>query len=327
MDEHKVEQLVADYKAGQVSRREFMQRATVVMGGVGMATALLLAAQGAPFAEVARAAGQLEQATAPATMAATETPKELETSMIKFKTATDEAPGYLAKPKGDGPFKAVVVIQEWWGLDDHIKSVANRFAQKGYAAVAPDLYRGEVAKEPSDAQRLVMKVQQPQALADVQGAVDYLVGQKYVKPAKAGVIGFCFGGRIAFNMSYAGKNVGAVAVFYGGGANPTDADFQNVTAPVIGFFGDKDTGIPVARVAEWEAQFKKYGKPNVMNIYKDAPHAFFNDTRDSYRKEAAEDGWKQTLAWFDKYLVEGDAMMAATMSAAMPATMAATATK
>jgi len=318
-DEHQVEELVTEYHAGKVSRRDFLQRATVIMGGTSMAGVLLMAADGASISAVARAAGQIDQAaTPPATMAV----DGLETSTIKFKAGTDEASGYLAKPKGDGPFRAVIVIQEWWGVDDHIKNVVERFAKLGYAAVAPDLYRGEVAKEPSDAQRLNMKVQQPQALADIQGAVDYLVAQKYVKPSKVGVIGFCFGGRIAFNMSYAGKNVGAVAAFYSAGINPTDTDFQNVSAPLIGFYGENDTGIPVARVKEWEAQFKKYNKPNEMNIYKGAAHAFFNDTRPSYNKEAAEDAWKKTLAWFDKYLVDDAGMMAT-----MAATMAATATK
>lgn len=317
-EEHQVEALVTEYRAGQVTRRDFITRATFIMGGASMANVLLMAADGAPFNVVARAAGQIDQAaTPPATQAA----DDIETSSIKFKTATDEAPGYLAKPKGDGPFKSVVVIQEWWGLDAHIKSIADRFARAGYAALAPDLYRGEVAKEPSDAQRLNMKVQQPQALADIQGAIDYLISQKYVKPAKAGVVGFCFGGRIAFNMSYAGKNVGAVAVFYGGGINPTDADFQNVSAPVIGFYGEDDGGIPITRVKEWEAQFRKYNKVNEMYTYKGAPHAFFNDTRPSYRKEAAEDGWKKTLAWFEKYLVD-DAAMMATMAATMAPTTA-----
>jgi carboxymethylenebutenolidase len=319
-DEHQVEQLVTEYRAGQVSRRDFMQRATVIMGGASMAGVLLMAADGAPIDAVARAAGQIDQAATPA---ATSTAMEIETSMVTFKTATDQAPGYLAKPKGEGPFKSVVVIQEWWGLDDHIKSIADRFAKMGYAALAPDLYRGEVAKEPSDAQRLIMKVTQPQALADIQGAVDYLIAQTYVKPAKAGVIGFCFGGRIALNMSYAGKNVGAVAVFYGGGINPTEEDFKNVSAPVIGFFGADDTGIPVDRVRGWEALLDKYNKPNEIYVYEGAPHSFFNDSRPSYRKEAAEDAWTKTLAWFDKYLVEGADMMA-TMSATSAATAAAT---
>lgn len=324
MDERNVEQLVAEYKAGQVSRRDFIQRASVMLGGAGMATALLLAAQGAPFATVARAAGQVE---AQATPAATASATDIETSAIKFKTSGEEGQGYLAKPKGDGPFPAVVVIQEWWGLDDHIKSVADRFARLGYAALAPDLYRGEVAKEPNDAMRLVMKVQQAQALADVQGAVDYLVGQAYIKPAKAAVIGFCFGGRVAFNMSYAGKNIGAVAVFYGGGANPTDEDFKNVSAPVIGFWGEEDQGTPIARIKEWEAKFKANGKINEMYIYKGAPHAFFNDSRDSYRKEAAEDAFAKTLAWFQKYLTGDSASMEPTMAATLAPTMAATAAR
>ncbi len=329
MSEHQVEQLVTEYRAGQVDRREFLRRATVLLGGGSMATALLLAAQGASITTVAHAAGQIAptaQATGPATVTA-----DIETSSITFKTASDTAPGYLAKPKGAGPFPAVIVIQEWWGLDEHIKSVADRFARQGFAAVAPDLYRGQVAKEPSDAQRLVMSVQQPKALEDVQGAVDYLVGQSYVKPGKAAVIGFCFGGRIAYNMAYAGKNIGAVAVFYGSGANPTDDDLKNVSAPIIGLWGEADNGTPAARIQEWQTKLKQFGKINEMYIYKGAPHAFFNDARDSYRPEAAQDAWVKVLAWFRTYLTDAPAMagtMAATMAQpAMVATPAATPAK
>jgi carboxymethylenebutenolidase len=315
-----VDELVAGYRAGSINRRDFLSRSAVVLGGAGMANALLLATQDAPFVDVLKMAGQLDQATPPATQPP---PPNIETLSIKFKSGTEDVPGYMAKPKGEGPFAAVIVLQEWWGVDDHIKSVVDRFAAEGYVALAPDLYRGEVAKEPSDAQRLVMKVQLPKAVADVQAAVDHLNAQKIVKMGKIGVIGFCFGGRIAMNMSYAGKNIAAVATFYGGGLNPTDADFKAVSVPVIGFYGDQDGGIPVDRVKQWEAKFKEAGKVNEMYIYKDAPHAFFNDSRPSYRKEAATDAWTKTLAWFKKYLGD-NAAVSPTMAATQAATPAAT---
>jgi carboxymethylenebutenolidase len=316
--EEKVHELVSEYKSGSLSRRQFLRRATLLLGGAAAANALLLAANGASIPEVARASGQLTpEASLSATMAATGQAANIETSVVQFAAGTSQAPGYLARPTGDGPFPAVVVIQEWWGVDDHIKSVVERFAGQGYAAITPDLYRGKVAKEPNDAQQLVMLMQMDQALKDVQGAVDYLAQQSYVSPKKPGVIGFCAGGRLAILMSYQGKNVGAVVSFYGSGANPTDEDLKNVSAPMLRIYGDQDQGNPIDKVSAWEPKLKEYGKISDIVVYKGAQHAFFNDTRPSYNKEAAQDAWKRTLDWFGKYLTESSA--AATMA---PTTMA-----
>jgi carboxymethylenebutenolidase len=309
MEDKVVEQLVNEYKSGKVSRRQFLKRATVLLGGAALADALLLAASGAPIHQVAAAAGLLTEeatsaATAASTAAATMEAMPIDTQMVEFKAGTDNAPGYLARPKADGKYPAVVVIQEWWGLDDHIKSVTERFAGQGFAALAPDLYRGKVAKEPSEAQKLVMQVQMDQAIKDIQGAVNYLVGQDYVSPKKAGVVGFCYGGGIAMRMSYTGKDIGAVVVFYGAGVDPSDDDLKNVSAPLLGLYGGKDQSIPQDKIKMWEAKLKEFGKTNEMVIYPDAGHAFLNDTRPSYSKEAATDGWARALAWFKKYLME-----------------------
>ncbi len=243
-------------------------------------------------------------ATAAATMAGTAEALDIETSTVEFKANGATASGYFARPKADGKYPAVVVIQEWWGVDDHIKNLTERFAGQGFAALAPDLYHGKVAKEPTDAQKLVMQVQMDQAIKEVQGAVDYLIAQDFVEPDKAGVIGFCFGGGIAMRMSYMGENIGAVVVFYGGGVDPTDEELKQVSAPILGIYGADDRGIPVDKVRKWEEKLKEFDKTNEMHIYEGAPHAFFNDTRAaSYRKEASEDAWQRTLDWFKKYLV------------------------
>ncbi len=252
-------------------------------------------------------------------MAATPGSLEIQTSMVTFKGGSDATPGYMARPTANGTYPAVVVIQEWWGVDDHIKNVTERFARLGYVALAPDLYRGQVAKEPTDAQRLVMQVQHDTAIKDIQGAADYLIQQPNVSPRKAGVIGFCFGGGLAMSMSYEGKNVGAVVVFYGAGVKPTDADFQNVSAPLLGMYGDKDPNFTTDQINGWAAKFKQYGKVNEMVIYPGAAHAFFNDTRSSYDQPAAQDAWRRTLDWFQKYLV-AESGAAATMSATVSAT-------
>ena len=223
-------------------------------------------------------------------------------TMIEFAANGGNAPGYLVRPEGDGPFPSVVVIQEWWGLDDHIKDVAERFAAEGYVALAPDLYRGQVAAEPDDARKLAMELEMDQALVDIQGAVNYLVAQDDVQPKQAGVVGFCMGGRLTMLMSYRGKDVGAAVSFYGGGLQPSDDDLKAISVPLLGIYGEADHGIPVERVQEWDAKLDEFGKTHEIHIYPDAPHAFFNDERDSFRPNAAADAWTRTLEWLTKHL-------------------------
>ena len=223
-------------------------------------------------------------------------------TMITFAANGDNAPGYLVQPEGDGPFPAVVVIQEWWGLDDHIKDVAERFAAEGYVALAPDLYRGEVALEPDDARRLAMELELDQALIDIQGAVNYLIAQPQVEPKQAGVVGFCMGGRLTMMMSYRGQNVGAAVVFYGGGVQPSDEDLKAISAPLLGIYGEADQGIPVDLIQAWDTKLDEFGKEHEIIIYPDAPHAFFNNERPSFRANESADAWTHTLEWLNKHL-------------------------
>lgn len=229
---------------------------------------------------------------------------ELQTSMVEFAGNGSMCPGYLARPAGDAPHPGVVVIQEWWGLNDHIKDIAERFALEGYVAVAPDLYRGQVANEPDDARRLAMEMDRHQAMKDIQGAVDYLMAQPFVAPKKIGVIGFCLGGMLAGMMSYQGQNVGAVAVFYGGGFTLDDETAPKVTVPFLGIYGEADSGIPLERVRTIEEKLKEHGKPHAIHTYPGAQHAFFNDSRaHTYKQDAAEDAWQKTIWWFGQHLV------------------------
>lgn len=223
-------------------------------------------------------------------------------SMIEFAANGDLAPGYLVRPDGTGPFPAIVVIQEWWGLDDHIKDVAERFAAEGYVALAPDLYRGEVALEPDDARRLAMELELDRALVDIQGAVDYLLGQDVVLPKAAGVIGFCMGGRLTMLMSYRGKNVGAAISFYGGGLEPSDDDLRAISVPLLGIYGELDHGIPLERVRAWDSKLDDFDKVHEIHTYDGAEHAFFNNERRAYHPEAAADAWNKTLGWLRTYL-------------------------
>jgi carboxymethylenebutenolidase len=226
----------------------------------------------------------------------------VQTEMIQFRGNGDLVPGYLARPDDEGPFPGVVVIQEWWGLNDHIKDVTRRVAAEGYVAVAPDLYRGQVAEEPDDARKLAMELDRPHAIKHIQGAVNYLIAQPFVVPKKPGVMGFCMGGGLSLAMSYQGENVGAIVVFYGGGAPLSNEQVAQVTAPVLGIYGEEDHGIPVETIRTNESLLKAHDKPSEFIIYPGAPHAFFNDERPSYRPDAAGDAWKRTFDWFKQHL-------------------------
>ena len=152
-------------------------------------------------------------------------------------------PGYLARPEGEGPWPAVIVLQEWWGLNEHIMDVARRFANEGYVVLAPDLYKGQVATEPDEARKLVMALDMAAAVAEIQSGVAYLLEQEFVAGEQAGVIGFCMGGRLALATALADAGVGQVGVtvpFYGSPLAPAEA--AQVKSPVLGLYGAEDQG-------------------------------------------------------------------------------------
>jgi carboxymethylenebutenolidase len=227
---------------------------------------------------------------------------DITTSMIEFSVNGSSAPGYLAVSQGANRVPGVIVIQEWWGLEEHIKDVARRIARQGFIALAPDLYRGKIADEPDEARKLAMELSHDEAIRDIQGAVDYLMVHDAVMPKKIGVMGFCMGGGLAGQMAFKGQHVGAVVMFYGGRLRLSDEDAATVSVPILGIYGEQDQSIPIETIRMNEEMLKKHQKLHEFVIYPNAPHAFFNDTRASYRPEAAENAWQHTLAWFRKYL-------------------------
>lgn len=224
------------------------------------------------------------------------------TEMIEFGKNGDQVPAYMARPDDDGQHPGVIVIQEWWGLNEHIKDVTRRMAEAGYVAISPDLYRGQVAEEPDDAMKLAMDLVQDDAIADIKAGVQYLLSQDAVIPKSIGVMGFCMGGGLSARMSTEAEGVGACVIFYGGLRGDFESFIPQVQVPFLGHFGEADAGIPVASVKLLATLLATHGKNCDINIYPDAPHAFFNDTRDSYREEHAKTAWTKTLAWFEQYL-------------------------
>jgi len=221
--------------------------------------------------------------------------------MVEFTSNGGKVNGYLAIPeKGTGP--GVIVIQEWWGLVDHIKDVCDRFANEGYVAVAPDLYHGQSTQSPDEAGKLMMALRIDEAEKDLRGAIQYLLDHEATTGTKAGVIGFCMGGALSLYAASKNPQVGACVVFYGIHPN-VKPDLPSLQAPVLGIYAERDQNVPPESVRELERQLKELGKSVEIHIYPDTDHAFFNDQRpDVYNPKAAEDAWRRVIQFFATHL-------------------------
>jgi len=221
--------------------------------------------------------------------------------LVEFKSNGGTDSGYLAIPEnGSGP--GVIVIQEWWGLVDHIKDVCERFAGEGFVALAPDLYHGKTTKSPDEAGKLMMSLRIDEAEKDISGAIEYLLDHEATTGDKAGVVGFCMGGALALYTATKNAKVGACVVFYGGHPN-VKPDLPKLESPVLYISGERDKSVTPQVVHKLEQQVKALGKQIDVVIYPGADHAFFNDTRPTvYIPEAAEDAWQRTIDFFKKHL-------------------------
>jgi carboxymethylenebutenolidase len=217
--------------------------------------------------------------------------------MVEFASNGGRTSGYLSVPeKGSGP--GVVVIQEWWGLVDHIKDVCDRFAGAGYVALAPDLYHGERAKSPDEAGKMMMALRIDEAEKDLRGAIRYLLDHDATTGGRVGVVGFCMGGALSLYAASKNEQVGACVVFYGIHPN-VKPDLANLQAPVLGIYAERDQFVPPDAVRELESKMKELGKQAEMHVYPETDHAFFNDTRpEVYDARAAEDAWRRVLQFF-----------------------------
>lgn len=211
-------------------------------------------------------------------------------------------PGYLATPTGSGPWPALLVIQEWWGLDAQTKSIADRFAAAGYLAFSPDVYHGELAQlgDGATAMTLVQKYG-PGAPAEMQQVYDALK----VHPnctGKVGSVGFCFGGRMSLILGL-NRPLDAVCTFYGGGMQQIFGELHKLKSPVLGLFGDEDQSIPVGTVEEFDKLLDTIGVEHEIIVYPNSGHAFFRDSDpNSYRPVAAADAWERVNRFFGKNL-------------------------
>ena len=216
---------------------------------------------------------------------------------VEFAANGGTASGYLARPVEGGPFPGVVVIQEWWGLNPNICDIANRIAAEGYVALAPDLFHGAVTAEPDEAQKLMMTLQEPNALVDMSGAVAALQAREDVRSDRIGVTGFCLGGGMSLLLAMNDPAVSAAAPFYGvPGAGMGDAG--KIEGAVMGFFAGRDEWINTEVVEGIRSALDGAGVRNEIHMYPDSDHGFFNDTSDIYDPVAAADAWEKLKAFF-----------------------------
>jgi carboxymethylenebutenolidase len=207
---------------------------------------------------------------------------------------------FAVEPAAEGVRAAVIVVQEWWGLNDHIRDVARRFAREGYFAIAPDLYSRQghkVAAEPNLAAELMGGLKKEDGIEDLQATVEWLRAQKQTLSARIGITGFCMGGSYALLLPSETREISAAAPFYG--EIPPDEKLKNLSCPILYVYGENDGWIQRRDVDRLAAALKKFDKKGEVKIYPGCSHGFFNDTRpDVYRPTEAKDAWDRTLKLF-----------------------------
>jgi carboxymethylenebutenolidase len=242
-----------------------------------------------------------EPVASPAAEAEPATPVS-EAEVVYATVDGQEIHGFLARPEGDEPVPGILVIHEWWGLNDNIRSMARQLAGQGYAALAVDLYNNQVAETPEQARALMQaSMDQDAQLEDnVRQAHAYLADE--LGAPRVGVIGWCFGGGWSLRTALLlGDGIDAAVIYYG--RLVTDpAELEALSAPLLGLFGADDQGIPVESVRAFEAALEGLGKPAEIHVYEGANHAFANPSGTRYNAAAAADAWTKTLAFFDQYL-------------------------
>jgi carboxymethylenebutenolidase len=218
-------------------------------------------------------------------------------TMIAFQSPSVSTPAYISYPETDSG-AGVVVIQEWWGLVDHVKNVADRFADEGFVALAPDLYHGEQARSPDEARKLSMALNIHQAAEEIHAAARHLLAMPQVSPKKVGVVGFCMGGALALCAATEFPDAISACVDFYGGHSKAAIDPAKLRVPLLAHFGTRDQMVVRGEAQTLVRRISDAGKFVDAYYYDGAGHAFFNDTRpDAYDPDAASLAWDRTLAF------------------------------
>ncbi len=229
---------------------------------------------------------------------------------VKVPVEGGEIPAYRAMPAAGGPFATILVVQEIFGVHEHIKDICRRLAKLGYFAVAPALFarEGDVSgmTDMGEIMKVVAKVPEPQVASDLDATVAWAGGTGKADTSRLGITGFCWGGRQVWLYAAHNPRLKAAVAWYGPLRRPkserTPADpidlVARIDVPVLGLYGGADAGIPMAQIQAMRDALKAAGKPCEIVVYPDTPHAFNADYRPSYRPAQAKDAWKRMLAWF-----------------------------
>ena len=221
---------------------------------------------------------------------------------VSYKSGDETVQGMLYTPSGKGPFPGVIVIHEWWGLNDWVKEQASKLADQGYEALAVDLYRGKVATTPDEAHELMRGVPEDRASRDLHAAFEFLKSQSNVKKDRMASIGWCMGGGYSLDVALQETTLTAAVINYGHLAVDADS-LKKINASILGIFGGQDRGIPVDDVKKFEQNLKQMGKKVEIVIYPNAGHAFENpNNKDGYRPDDAADAWKRTVKFLESSL-------------------------
>ncbi len=214
---------------------------------------------------------------------------------VSYKSGDETVQALLYTPAGKGPFPAIVVIHEWWGLNDWVKDQASKLSDLGYVALAIDLYRGKVATTPDEAHELMRGLPEDRAKRDLHAAYEFLQSQSNVKKDRIASIGWCMGGGYSLDVALQEPTLRADVINYGHLATDVDS-LKKINASILGIFGGKDRGITPDDVKKFEQALKQLGKKVDIVIYPDAGHAFENpNNKDGYRPDDAADAWKRTV--------------------------------
>ncbi len=229
-------------------------------------------------------------------------PYDIDTRNVSFRSGGENVGGYVALPRARGTFPGMLVIHEWWGLNQWVKEQADALAKQGYVALAVDLYRGRVATEMMEAHELSRALPEDRALRDLKAGFEYLRSLPQTRGKRSGVIGWCMGGGWSLTLAVNEPRVAACVIYYGR-LLTDEAALKRIACPVLGIFGDRDRGIPVEMVRAFETELKRLRKKVEIHVFTGAGHAFANpNNQQGYNADAAQKAWQVTLNFLKRTL-------------------------